>query len=462
MIDKNAIQGLRTRFRGALITPDDATRYAATRELFNAMFDRRPALIAQPLDAADTAAVIAFARETRVPLAVRCGGHSVAGYSSCDDGVVIDMRAMKRITVDAAARRVRAQGGVNWGEFDRETTKHGLATTGGRVTSTGIAGLTLGSGSGWLDRLHGFTCDNLESAELVTADGRIVRASRDENADLFWGLCGGGGNFGIVTEFEYRLHPIGPLVLGGMVIHRRERAAELLRLYRELMNGAPRELSGGVVFITAPPAPFIPPDLQGKPIVAVIATWFGDLERGERVLKPLREFGPPVADVIQPMPYTALQSMIDEGNGFGRRQYWRSENLTAFSDDTIDTLVAQANRVTSPHTQIIVIPMGGAIADVPAGGTPIGGRDANWQYHCYAGWEDTDDAKHIAWARETERALKPFTAGHISINFVSEAGTDRVRAAFGDDVYTRLVALKDKYDPTNLFRLNQNVVPTAR
>jgi FAD/FMN-containing dehydrogenase len=460
MIDVNAIRGLRSRFRGELITQEDGARYDATRELFNAMFDRRPALIAQPVDAPDVATAIAFARETGAPLAVRCGGHSVAGYSSCDGGLVIDMRAMKRVTVDAESRRARAQGGVNWGEFDAETTKFGLATTGGRVTTTGIAGLTLGSGSGWLDRLHGFTCDNLVSAEVVTADGRIVRASRDENADLHWGLCGGGGNFGIVTEFEYQLHPIGPLVLGGMVVHRRERAPELLRMYRKLMESAPPELSGGVVFITAPPAPFIPPDLQGKPIVVVIATWFGEIARGEEALKELRAFGPPVADIIQPMPYTALQSMIDAGNGFGRRQYWRSENLAELSDAAIERLVAQTDRVTSPFTQIIVVPLGGKIAEVPADATALGGRSTPWQYHCYAGWEDRDDAKHIAWVRETENALKPYTAGHISINFVSEAGTDRVRAAFGDEAYKRLVALKDKYDPTNLFRLNQNVLPS--
>ncbi|HET6336781.1 MAG TPA: FAD-binding oxidoreductase [Polyangiales bacterium] len=462
MFDINAIRGLRSRFRGELITKEDGARYESTRELFNAMFDRRPALILQPLDAADVATAIGFARETGAPLAVRCGGHSVAGYSSVDNGLVIDMRAMNRVTVDVGARRARAQGGANWGEFDRETTKYGLATTGGRVTTTGIAGLTLGSGSGWLDRLRGFTCDNLISAEVVTADGRSVRASREENSDLHWGLCGGGGNFGIVTEFEYQLHPIEPLVFGGMIVHRRENAAELLRLYRDFMDAAPRELSGGVVFITAPPAPFIPPDLQGKPAVAVIVTWFGDIASGERALKPLREFGEPVADLIQPMPYVALQSMLDAGNEWGRRQYWRSENLTEFSDAAIERLVAQANLATSPFTQIIVVPLGGAVAEVPEGGTPLGGRSARWQYHCYGGWADDNDAKHIEWVRETERALKPYTAGHISLNFVSEASNDRVRAAFGEATYQRLVALKDQYDPTNLFRLNQNVLPSTR
>jgi FAD/FMN-containing dehydrogenase len=459
MIDATAIQGLRSRFRGELITPAETARYDAAREVFNAMFDRRPALIAQPLDAADVAAALKFASETRAPLAIRGGGHSVAGYSTCDGGIVIDMRAMKRIVVDAEAKRVRAQAGVNWGEFDQETQKFGLATTGGRVTTTGIAGLTLGSGSGWLDRLHGFTCDNLLSAELVTADGRVLRASSTERPELLWGLRGGGGNFGIVTEFEYQLHPVGPLVLGGMLIHRRERAAELMRFYRSLMESAPRELSGGVVFITAPPAPFIPPDLHGKPVVAIVVTWFGAIERGEELLRELRAFGPPDADVVQPMPYTVLQSMIDAGNPFGFRQYWRSENMTAMSDPAIDALVEQANAATSPFTQIIVVALGGAITDIPEGGTALGGRSAAWQYHCYGGWNDNDDARHIAWVKEVERALKPHTAGHISINFVSEAGTDRVRASFGEATYRRLVALKNEYDPTNLFRLNQNILP---
>jgi FAD/FMN-containing dehydrogenase len=461
MIQDGAIRELRGRFRGELVTPADE-RYDATRELFNAMFDRRPALIARPVDASDVATAIRFARETNASLAVRCGGHSVAGYSSCDGGLVIDLRAMNRATVDVAARRVRAQGGMNWGEFDRATFAHGLATTGGRVTSTGIAGLTLGSGNGWLDRLHGFTCDNLESAEVVTADGRIVRASRDENPELLWGLCGGGGNFGVVTEFEYRLHPIAPVTLAGPIAYRREHAAELLHIYRELLESAPRELSGGVVFNTAPPAPFIPAELHGQPIVVAMVTWFGAIPAGEKLVGKLRAFGPPIADLVQPMPYTAVQSIIDAGNPFGRRHYWRSENLVTFSDDAIHRIVGQANSATSPFTQIIIVPMGGRIAEVPRESTALGGRSSRWQYHCYAGWTDRDDAKHIGWVKETERAMKPYTAGQISMNYISEAGSDRIRAAFGDETYGRLVALKDEYDPTNLFRLNQNVLPTQR
>jgi FAD/FMN-containing dehydrogenase len=459
MIQDDAIRGLRSRFRGALITPSDAG-YDATRELFNAMFDRRPALIARPLDAAEVATAIRFAREAHAPLAVRCGGHSVAGYSSCDGGLVIDLRDMNRATVDAGARRVRAQGGMNWGQLDRATFAHCLATTGGRVTSTGIAGLTLGSGNGWLDRLHGFTCDNLESAEVVTADGRIVRASRDENPELLWGLCGGGGNFGVVTEFEYRLHPIAPVTLAGMIAYRREQAAELLHVYRELLESAPRELSGGVVFNTAPPAPIIPADFHGKPVVVAMIAWFGEIAAGEKLIAGLRAFGPPIVDLVQPMPYTALQSIIDPGNPFGRRQYWRSENISALSDAAIQRIVERANSSTSPFTQMIVVPMGGRIAEIPDGATALGGRSARWQYHCYAGWTDSDDAKHIGWVKETERAMKPYTAGQISMNYVSEAGVDRVRAAFGEKTYARLVALKDAYDPTNLFRLNQNVLPS--
>lgn len=462
MNQDDSIRRLRSQIRGALLTPADGAHYDAAREVFNAMFDRRPSLVVQPVDAADVATAITFARETNTPFAVRGGGHSIAGYSSCEGGLVIDLRALKRITVDAAARRVRAQGGVNWGEFDRATTAHGLATTGGRVTSTGIAGLTLGSGAGWLDRLHGYTCDNLVSAEVVTAEGRTVRASEAENPELLWGLRGGGGNFGIVTDFEYRLHPIAPAILAGMVVFRRDQSAELLRAYRELMEAAPRELSGGVVFMTAPPAPFLPPEFHGQPVTVALVTWFGDIPTGEKVVAGLRAFGPPIVDLVQPMPYTMLQSLIDQGNPFGQRHYWRSENLDALSDAAIDRIVEQANAATSPLTQLIVVPMGGAVADVPEGATPLGGRAARWQFHCYAGWVDRDDAKHIAWVKESERALKPHTSGHISLNFVSDAGNDRVRAAFGETVYPRLVALKDQYDPTNLFRLNQNIQPSQR
>jgi FAD/FMN-containing dehydrogenase len=450
---------LKARFRGQLLTAGDG--YLRAKALFNGMYDqRRPAVIAQVTGAADILAALEFCRHAKLSLAVRGGGHSVAGHGSVDGGMVIDLTAMKGIRVDPTARRARAQGGVNWGEFDRETQAFGLATTGGRVTTTGLAGLTLGSGSGWLERLHGLTCDNLISADLITADGRLVTASEQQNPDLFWGLRGGGGNFGIVTEFEYRLHPVGPIVLGGLFLYPRDQGAKVLARYRDFMASAPREMGGGVALITAPPAPFVPPALQGKPAVGVVVAWFGDIERGQQLLAPLRAEIPPAVDMVQPMPYLVLQTLTDAGLPPGHRNYWRSENLSVLSDQAIETLLARAAAVTSPITQIIILPLGGAVGDVAEDATALGGRSAGWQYHCYGVWADADDARHIEWVRGTEQAMRPFASGGISINFVSEAGNDRVRAAFGDQKYRRLVALKNQYDPENLFRLNQNVVPS--
>lgn len=453
--------GFRPGFGGELLTFADGARYDAARAVFNAMFDRRPALIARVSSAADVVATLAFARSRGLPIAVRGGGHSVAGYSSIDDGVVIDFTAMKAIRVEPEARRARVQAGANWGELDRATQAFGLATTGGRVTSTGVAGFTLGSGSGWLERMHGLACDNLLSAEVVTADGRVLRASATENQDLFWGLRGGGGNFGIVTEFEFQLHPVGPLILGGLILHAREKAPELYRFYRDFMQKAPPEVGGGIVLMHAPPAPFVPPAMQGRPAVAIIAACFGSIERATELLAPLRALGAPAVDIVQPMPYLALQSLIDGGNPPGRRNYWRSENLGTLDDETLDALIACSATATSPSSVLILQPLGGAVAMVSDEATPLGGRSAPWQYHCYGIWTDSDDAGHIAWVRSTEQALRPWSAGRIALNFISEANNDRVRASFGPEKYGRLVALKDKFDPDNLFRMNQNVPPTA-
>jgi FAD/FMN-containing dehydrogenase len=459
-IDASALAALRPQVRGQLLTVADGDRYDRAKAAYNGMYDvRKPALVARVTGVADVMAILEFARGKGLSIAVRGGGHSVAGHSIVEGGVVIDLGGMKGIRVDPAARRVRAQGGVNWGELDRETQAFGLATTGGRVTSTGIAGLTLGSGSGWLERLHGLTCDNLIAVDLVTADGRFVTASATENSELFWGLRGGGGNFGIVTEFEYRLHPVGPIVLGGIMLYPGAQAGQVLRRYRELMATAPRELGGAVVLQTAPPAPFVPPAMQGGPAVGLVVAWFGDIARGREVIAPLCTALPAAVDLVQPMPYVVLQTLTDAGLPAGRRNYWRSENLDVLSDGAIDTLVARAAAVTSPFTHIIILPLGGAVADQAEDATALGGRSARWQYHCYGVWEDADDARHIAWVRETEQAMRPFVSGGISMNFVSEAGNDRVRAAFGAEKYRRLVALKEVYDPTNVFRLNQNVVP---
>jgi FAD/FMN-containing dehydrogenase len=308
------LSSLKARFRGQLLTAHDGERYQRAKALFNSAYDdRRPAVIAQVTGVADIQAVLELARTQHLPIAVRGGAHSVAGYGTVEGGVVIDLKALKGIRVDPATRRARAQGGVIWGEFDRETQAFGLATTGGRVSTTGLAGLTLGSGSGWLERLHGLTCDNLISADLITADGRFVTASERETPELFWGLRGGGGNFGIVTEFEYRLHPVGPIVLAGMLLYPADQAGGVLRRYRDLIAGAPRELGGAAAFLTAPPAPFVPPGLQGRPALGVVIAWFGEIERGQQLIAPFRAASPPAADVVQPMPYLALQGMIDGG-----------------------------------------------------------------------------------------------------------------------------------------------------
>lgn len=450
---------LRRRFRGELLTAADGARFDSARVAFNAVFDRRPGAIARATGAADVIAAVSFARESGIPLAVRGGGHSVAGYSTLEGGLLLDLGPMKGVRVDPVARRVRAQAGLTWGELDRETQTFGLATTGGRVSSTGIAGFILGSGSGWLERLHGLACDNLLSADIVTADGRLLSASAFENAELHWGLKGGGGNFGVVTEFELALHPVGPIVLGGMLLFARADAALVCCAYRDLLRDAPAAFGGGLVFLVAPPAPFVPEALRLQPALGVIVAWFGEQARGQAWLDRLRRVVVPAADLVQPMPYCALQSLVDASNPFGRRQYWRSDNLRALDDDTIDTLVACANRATSAFSTVILQPGGHAVAAVPEDATPLGGRTAPWQAHCYGSWEGGDDARHVAWVKDTERALAPWAAGHVSLNFVSDTDGGRVRAAFGDAKYRRLAALKRAFDPDNLFRSNQNILP---
>jgi FAD/FMN-containing dehydrogenase len=452
---------LRAVFAGEVLTHVDGAAYDDARAVFNAMFDRRPALIARATSTADVAAVLRFARASDLPIAVRGGGHSVAGYSTIDDGIVIDLGPMNRIEVDAATRRARVGAGARWGEVDRATQEFGLATTGGRMTTTGVAGFTLGSGSGWLERLHGLACDNLISAEVVCADGTVLTVSETEHPDLFWGLRGGGGNFGIVTEFEFRLHPVGPVLLGGLLLHPRDRAPEVCRFFRDFMAEAPREVAAGLIFMHAPPAPFVPVDLQGRPAVAIIAGYVGPLDEGAEVLAPLRAFAGPAVDVIGPMPYVDFQAITDAGNPPGRRNYWRSEVLREMTDDAIDTLVACAAMATSPASVVVMGPVGGAVADVADDATPIGGRSAPWLYHCYGIWTDGDDDRHISWVRSTEAAMRPWAAAGIALNFVSDIDDARVRTTFGHDKYLRLEALKASYDPDNVFRQNQNIPPRA-
>ncbi|HEY6430065.1 MAG TPA: FAD-binding oxidoreductase [Acidimicrobiales bacterium] len=448
-------------FKGTLVQPGD-DGYDDARELFNRMIDRRPALIARCTCAEDVAATVKLARDLELPLAVHGGGHAVTGTAMCDDGVVVDLRGMKRIDVDPNARVVRAEAGLTWGEFDAATQEHGLACTGGRVSTTGVSGLALGSGSGWLERKFGLVCDNLVKAEVVTADGRILTAAEDENPDLFWGLRGGSGNFGIVTAFHLRLHELGPMVLGGLLVYPPEMGGDLMRFYRDFLRDAPDEVGGGVAFICAPPEDFVPKEIQGHPVIGVVCCYAGPVEEGEAVFKPLREFGPPAMDIVQPMPYVAVQTLLDAANPKGQLNYWTADFYDDLPDAAIDILVAKATQPVSPLTQVVVLPCGGAIARVDDDAMAFGQRQDRFNIHYLSMWTDpADTERNIAYTKQLSGAMKPFASGGAYLNFLGDEGQARVEAAFGRDKYQRLRDLKKRWDPQNVFRLNQNIPPAA-
>lgn len=452
---------LRPEFEGELIGRDD-DRYDELRTVFNAMVDRRPDLIARCTGADDVVAVLGYARETGQPVSVYGGGHGVAGNAVCDRGVMIDLRPAKDISVDPQARTCRAGAGLTWGELDAATQRHGLAVTGGRVSTTGVTGLTLGSGSGWIERKFGYTADNLLSAEVVTASGHILTASATENAELFWGIRGGGGNFGIVTSLEFRLHPLGPEVLGGMLLYPAAAAPAVLRHFAQFMATAPDEVGGAVALITAPPAEFVPEPARGKPAVGMVVSYAGPLAEGEQALAPLRQFGPPAADLVGPMPYVQLQQLIDAANPHGLRNYWAADFLTGLPDEAIATIGRHHLTAPSPLSQILVVPGGGALARIPEERTALAQRQAPFNLHILSMWTDAaqDDA-NIAWARQFAAEMKPFTTGRVYLNFIGEEGDARIRAAFGPRTYARLQTVKDRYDPGNFFRLNQNIKPSG-
>jgi FAD/FMN-containing dehydrogenase len=446
-------------FGGELIHPDHEL-YDDARRVFNGLVDRSPALIARCSGADDVASAIGLAREHSLPLSVYGGGHGVTGAAVVEAGVCVDLRGMKSIDIDTAARTVRAEGGLTWAELDAATQAAGLAVTGGRVSTTGIAGLALGSGSGWLERSLGFACDNLIKAEVVTADGRQVVASDDENSDLFWALRGGGGNFGVVTAFHFRLHPVGPIVLGGMLVWPAVQAASLVRFWRDFMLKAPEELGTGLAFITAPPEEFVPEPVRGHPVVGVIVCYNGDPDEGAKALAPLREFGPPGVDLVQPMPYVAVQQLIDPGNPKGMLNYWSGDFLAELPDEATDVLCSHATRPVSPLTQIIVVPGGGAVARIDDDATAFGQRTAPWNIHYLSMWADpADTEKNIAFTREVSTGMKPWTTGRLYLNFIGDEGPGRVEAAFGPEKFARLQAIKKTWDPENLFRHNQNIPP---
>ena len=454
------LERLRDCFNGAVIGRDD-DGYDEARSIWNGAIDRRPAGIARCAGVADVVAAVRYARERDLPVAVRSGGHGVGGHALCDGGLVIDLSPMKGIRVDPAARTARAEAGVLWGELDRETQLFGLATVGGIVTHTGIAGLTLGGGIGWLMRKYGATVDNLLSVDLVTADGELITASEDHNPDLFWGVRGAGGNFGIVTSLEYRLHAVGPIVLAGPIFHPLRDAQEVLGFYREFAASAPDELTTIFELGVAQPLPFLPEDVHGKPIVMVGACYAGPPEDGARVVRPLKEFGNPIADLLEPKPYLALQSMFDPFVPHGWHRYWKSVELPPLTDSAIDTLIDHTSRITSPRSYTIVFQLGGALARVAEDATAYPQRDAAFNVNVNAVWaEDDPDAHgHIAWARDFFDAMRPHARDRVYVNFLGDEGPDRVRQAYGTEKYDRLVELKRKYDPTNFFRLNQNVPP---
>jgi FAD/FMN-containing dehydrogenase len=441
------LDGLRQTMRGQVLVPDEPG-YEEARSVWNGTADRRPALIARCADVADVQRALGFAVEHDLPVAVRGGGHSVAGFSTCDDGVLVDLGLMRTVTVDADARVARAEPGATGADFDRATQQHGLATTLGVVSTTGIAGLTLGGGIGWLMRKHGLACDNLLSVDLVTADGRLVTASMDENPELFWALKGGGGNFGIVTSFEYRLHPVGPTVYGGGVMFAREQRRSVLRAYRELTRKAPDELTAYTAMTAGP---------DGSPVAAIAACYVGDPAEGARLLDPVKAgVGEPLLDGLGPLTYLEQQSRVDAGYPRGEYHYWRSCFLDDLTDPVIDVLVDRASDIQAPPAlELIVEHLGGAIS---AGDGAFAHRDANYDVLIAANWTDpADQDRCVAWARDIAAALEPHSRGGY-VNYEPDADGAYVPAAFGDRL-ARLGAVKTQYDPHNVFRLNQNVTP---
>jgi FAD/FMN-containing dehydrogenase len=451
------IHQLRDQFRGALVRPGEEG-YDEARRVWNGAIDHRPALIARCAGADDVQAAVRYARECDLPISVRGGGHSVLGHGVTDGGVMIDLAHMKAVTVDPAARRARAAGGVVWGELDLATQRHGLATTGGSISSVGIGGVTLGGGFGHLMRRFGLTVDNLRAVDLVTATGERLHVDAETEPELFWGLRGGGGNFGIATAFEYDLHPVGPIVLGGPIYWSLAEAPAVLRVVRELAPDAPDPLGIMLVAHLAPPLPFLPAERYGTPVFGLVLTWSGDIADGVRAIAPLRAVGVPIADFVRPVPYRTVQTMIDASAPAGSPAYWRSHRIPELSDEVIGLIVAGVETITSPLSLLNGWAIGGAASRVAADATAVGAREVGFELRHIAVWrpDDPEPERHRAWVGDGWTAVRPHTAGRQYATFLADEGADGVRAAYGGGL-DRLVALKDRYDPTNVFRLNANI-----
>lgn len=457
-VSPEILQSFKAGFRGPVLAPD-APEYDTVRKIWNGMIDRRPGLIVRCTGTADVVQAVRFARQHQFLLSVRSGGHNIAGLAVCECGLMIDLSTMRGVSVDPKARIARAQGGCTLGDVDRETQLHGQAAVLGFVSATGIAGLTVGGGFGYLTRRFGYTCDNLVSMEVVTAQGDVVRAAADENADLYWALRGGGGNFGIVTSFEYRLHPVGPEILGGAVAWRAEDAKDVLDFFRRFSAETPRETTCVAVMRIAPPAPWLPKDIHGKPIVAVFVCHSGDIEEGERILAPLRSFGRPVADIVTRRPYTQMQSLLDATQPNGRRYYWKSHYLPAIDARAADRVREHAARMPSPHSAILMFQIEGALNDLPMQHSPAGNRDAAFVLNITSSWENAaDDAVNKSWARDCFEATREFSTGGTYVNFLNEDdGADRIEAAYGRPLLDRLALVKRQVDPQNLFRHTKSI-----
>jgi FAD/FMN-containing dehydrogenase len=450
-IAHTALATLRTNVQGALITPDDQ-RYEEARHVWNAMIDKRPALIVRCHSAADVIAAVNVARDGGLPIAVRGGAHGISGAGTCNDGVVIDLSEMKGISIDRVARTARAEPGLRWTEFDRETQAFGLATTGGTVGDTGIAGLTLGGGFGWLGGRLGMTVDNVIGADVILASGELVRADEAEHRDLFWAIRGGGGNFGIVTAFEYRLHPIGPTIVGGLAMHPFARAREVLRFYGGFLRTAPDDLTVAAVLLTGP---------DGQKACATMAAYAGEVEEGQKAVQPIKDFGPPVMDIIGPMPYLAHQALLDQAMPPNLLNYWKADFISDMRDEIIDAAVDAYARVPSPQSAILFFPIHGA-ASRPAPNATAYPHRRGIHMGIYSLWSDrSENEPNIAWVRGLWDAIRPFVPGGVYVNEIGEdEGNDRVRQAYGNN-YDRLAQIKARYDPRNLFRLNANIKPSA-
>ena len=457
-LNEEAVATLETNLRGRIVRPSDSD-YDDVRAIWNAMIDRKPGLIVQCAGAADVVRCVNFAREHDLLVAVRGAGHNIAGKAVADGAMLIDLSTMRSVHVDPVKRTARAEPGVTLGDLDNETQGFGLAVPVGINSTTGVGGLTLGGGFGWLTRKHGLTVDNLISADVVTAEGKLLRASAEENAGLFWGIRGGGGNFGIVTSFEFRAHPVGPEILSGLIVHPASDASGVLRHYRQFVATAPDDLACWVVLRKAPPLPFLSEEVHGTDVVVIALMYAGDMKEGEKLLKPLRSYGKPHADVVSPHQFVDWQRAFDPLLTPGARNYWKSHNFPQLTDENLDTVLKFAADLPSGQSEIFIAHLGGAANRIASDAMAYGHRDAEFVMNVHTRWDTAKEDKHcVSWARKFFDATLPFATGGVYVNFMSEDETDRTGSAYGDN-FKRMTELKKKYDPTNMFRLNQNIQP---